>query len=239
MCITVVLTTFGRSQELLEEAVQGFLLQEYLNKKLLIVNIHPTLVIFEHPDIEIHNIKPFDIYGEQLYYAFLQIDTPLWTVFDDDDIILPWHLKDLYENYQEQRAKHPLRISHKQRWFSTKNQIVRLAGHNWTCCLYDKLSKKQLNIIKCGSKCWDLDSFIFNQQLFEKRVFYKPYLPGVIYRKNVSWSITSNLGLNSTKTCTELVKEMPGYEGVLQPHWRKDYVKEVKDYLRETDYEAV
>ncbi|KKM82909.1 hypothetical protein LCGC14_1314660 [marine sediment metagenome] len=228
MDITVVLTSCGRSQELLEEAVYSFLFQEYPCKKLLLVNIHPTPVIFEHPDVEIHNIKPFDYYGQQVYYALSQIKTPLWTVFDSDDLMLPWHLKNLYKNYQKQTV-HPCRVSHKQMWFSTKNRILRLARYNWTCCLYDALTEDMLDVIEKGSKCWMPDGFIFKQNFFEAR-FFCDSLPGTIYRKNLEWSISTHLDRSFVGTCEDIIKQMPGCKGVLNPHWRKDYVKEVINY---------
>ena len=32
-------------------------------------------------------------------------------------------------------------------------------------------------------------------------------------------------------TCSKLVEEMPGYNGPLEPHWRMNYAKTVKEFL--------
>jgi len=235
MNITVVLTTFGRSQELLEEAVYGFLLQEHPDKKLLIVNIHPTPVIFDHPDVKIYNIKPFEYYGQQMHYALTQIRTPLWCVFDSDDLILPWHLKNLYTNYllHEKMEYHPFQMGHRKRWFYFNNELEGLVKYNWTCCVYDILSGYKLDKVRDVAKCWEPDLAIYKLDFFRVHGWFDDTIPGNITRKGMGWQITKDLDSSSKITCSDIVKEMPGYEGVLQPHWRKDYVKEVKDYWRQ------
>ena len=230
MNITVVLTAFGRSQALLEEAVNGFLLQEHPDKKLLIVNIHPTPVIFDHPSVEIYNIKPFDYYGQQMHYALTKVRTPLWCVLDSDDLILPWHLKNLYTNYLEQERYHPFQMGHKRRWFYFNNKLEGLVRHNWTCCIYDIIFGSKLDGFKDKMNTWEPDSVVYKQDFFKVHGWFEDSIPGNITRKGMGWQITKDLDFNSNITCSDIVKEMPGYTGVLKPHWQKDYVKEVKEY---------
>jgi len=219
--ITVVLTTFGRSQELLEEAVQSFLLQSYPDKKLLIVNIHPTPVIFDHPEVEIHNIEPFEYYGQQAHYALSQIDTPLWSVLDSDDIILLWHLKNLHKNYKALRMLGPIQVGHKKMLVSSGNELLEPRNPNWTCYLYDALDKDMLATIKVGSQCTYIDQFIYKCDFFKLHGWFDDSLPGYIWRNGLGWQTTRDLKPNIT--CKELVKEMPGYSGRLKPHWRMNY----------------
>ena len=221
--ITVILTTFGRNQELLEEVVQSFLLQSYPDKKLLIVNIHPTPVIFEHPDVEIHNIEPFEYYGQQVHYALSQIDTPLWCIWDSDDIVLPWHLKDLYSYYHT--TIHPCQVGYRNVWNSYGNEIKGLMNPNWTCCLYDALDKDQLAALEVKSKCWYIDQVFYKQDFFKAHLDVVNPNPSYIVREGMGWQTTKNL--DKSMTCKDIVKEMPGYSGVLKPHWQKDYVEEV------------
>ncbi len=226
MYITVVLTTFGRSQELLEEAVQSFLLQSYPDKKLLIVNIHPTPVIFDHPEVEIHNIEPFEYYGQQAHYALSQIETPLWCILDSDDLMLPWHLEQLYKNYSH-HATHPFQVGCEKMWYSYNNKLQGLTRPNWCCYLYDALDKDQLAILEVGSKCWYFDQFFYRQDFF-KTHRNLDLTPGYISRRELDWQVKD---IKAGDTCSKLVKEMPGYSGPLEPHWRIDYTKTVNEFL--------
>ena len=235
MNITVVLTTFGRSQVLLEEAVNGFLLQRHPDKKLLIVNIHPTPVVFDHPDVKIYNIKPFDYYGQQIHYALTQIRTPLWCVLDSDDLILPWHLSNLHTNYLNQEEYHPFQMGHRKRWFYFNNELEGLVKQNWACCIYDILSKYKLDKVRDVAKCWEPDMVIYKLDFFRIHGWFDDAIPGNITRKGMGWQITKDLDSSSNITCGDIVKAMPGYDGALSPHWQKDYVKEVKDYWEQIE----
>ena len=77
--ITAVMLCYGR-KALAEEAVESFLRQTYMRKRLLIVNTHPDRIWFEdeYPNIEVHNIHPdpFENLNEKYNYAFDQIRTP-------------------------------------------------------------------------------------------------------------------------------------------------------------------
>lgn len=223
MYITVVLTTYGRSQELLEEALQSFLLQSYPDKKLLIVNIHPTPVVFNHPEVEIHNIEPFEYYGQQSHYALSQIDTPLWCILDSDDILLPWHLKDFYKHYKYQ-LYHPCQVGHNKLWYSVNDELLGLTCPNWCSNLYDRLSKDQLAAIDVGSHCWYIDQFFYKQDFFKQHGIILDALPGYLSRQKLCKQIRD---IKPGDTCKTLVKELSGYSGALQPHWRKNYIKEV------------
>lgn len=231
MKITVVLTTFGRSQELLEEALHGFLLQEYSDKKLLIVNIHPTPVIFEHPDVEIQNIEPFEYYGQQAHYALSQVDTPLWCILDSDDIILPWHLSTLYKHYKYQLA-HPCQVGYKNVLYSVNNDLLGMTCPNWCCNLYDRLNKDQLATLEVFSHCWYIDQVFYMQDFFKVHGHVLDSTIGYISRQKLCPQMRD---IRVEDTCKTLVKEMPGYSGVLQPHWCKDYEQEAKESLRKKE----
>jgi len=235
--ITVVLTTFGRSQELLEEALNGFLLQEH-PAKLLIVNIHPTPVVFNHPDVEIHNIEPFEFYGQQVCYALSQIDTPLWCIWDSDDIVLPWHLKALYSNYHSALHPdnrivyptiHPCQVGYRNVWYSYKNELKGRVNPNWTCYLYDALDKDQLATLEVKSKCWYIDQVFYKQDFFKAHLDVLNPKTSYIVREGLGWQVTKNLDKNMT--CSDIVKEMPGYSGALKPHWREDYLRQTESFL--------
>lgn len=79
-------------------------------------------------------------------------------------------------------------------------------------------------------KTWEPDSVVYKQDFFRVHGWFEDSIPGNITRKGAWWQITKDLDFDSNVTCGDIVKAMPGYNGVLQPHWCKDYVKEVKDY---------
>lgn len=86
-----------------------------------------------------------------------------------------------------------------------------------------------LATLEVKAKCWYIDHIIYQSDFFKLHGKFWNTIPGYIWRKSIGWSVTSNLEKNTTKTCSDIVKEMPGYEGVLHPHWRKDYVKEIEN----------
>jgi len=92
--ITVICLTYRRP-ELLEEAIQSFLMQDYAGEKeLIIVNDEPEQeLVFDHPQVKIHNC---DVRAPALNvkhnYAVSMATGNLITIADDDDIYLPHRL---------------------------------------------------------------------------------------------------------------------------------------------------
>ncbi len=88
--------TYGRVA-FLEEALQSFLLQEENDAELVIVNDYPLqTLIFDHPQVRIFNLKEtFPIIGEKENFTIEQCKGDLIGTFDDDDIAMPWHLKNI------------------------------------------------------------------------------------------------------------------------------------------------
>ncbi len=95
--------TYGRV-EMLEEALEGFLRQDYPGKKeLIIVNDCPFQhLIFDHPEVKIINVdSTFKTIGEKENFAFSQCDYDIIVQFDDDDIALPNHLRNVAKYFTE------------------------------------------------------------------------------------------------------------------------------------------
>lgn len=90
-------STYGRTF-LLEESLESFLRQDYPGKKeLIIVNDYPEQKLyFDHPDVKIFNFdKPFATLGQKENFAVSQCSYDIIAVWDDDDIALPNHLKNI------------------------------------------------------------------------------------------------------------------------------------------------
>lgn len=92
--VTCVCPTYGRFKWV-KNAVACFLLQDYPNKKLLICNDHKVRIneAFLPDNIRVINYpKRFPTLGDKRQFMLEQVDTPLVSHWDDDDIYMPWFL---------------------------------------------------------------------------------------------------------------------------------------------------
>jgi len=92
--VSCICPTYGR-QELLEEAVYCFLLQDYPGpKELIILNDYAgQTLVFDHPEVRVINVpKRFRTVGEKRNAAIGLASHNLLFVWDDDDIYLPHRL---------------------------------------------------------------------------------------------------------------------------------------------------
>ena len=95
--ISCKMITYGRV-EFLEESLHSFLLQDYPGEKeLVIVNDYPLQKLkFDHPDVRIYNLdETFKTIGEKENYATELCRGEIICQWDDDDVALPWHLKNV------------------------------------------------------------------------------------------------------------------------------------------------
>ena len=93
--ISCICLTYGRPRHLLEEAVQSFLLQDYLGEKeLLILNDFDRQIFrYDHPQVTVVNLPVrFRTVGEKQNAAAALSRHDLLAVWDDDDISLPHRL---------------------------------------------------------------------------------------------------------------------------------------------------
>jgi len=99
--VTCICPTRGRFN-VLRESISFFLLQDYSDKELIIFN-NCSVPIIPHPKLAKHNIRVVnagDYTGRSMetVYAhamkYVSEDTEFISVWDDDDMYLPWHLSD-------------------------------------------------------------------------------------------------------------------------------------------------
>ncbi len=99
MCLT-----YGRV-ELLEEALQCFLYQDYSGiKELIILNdLDAQTLVFEHPEVHVINLpKRFRTVGEKRNACAALASHDLLLVWDDDDIYFPYRISQSVQKMQEQ-----------------------------------------------------------------------------------------------------------------------------------------
>jgi glycosyltransferase involved in cell wall biosynthesis len=96
--------TYGRVG-MLEEALHSFLQQDYPKDKceLVIVNDYPLQKLkFKHPQVRIHNMEfTFSTIGEKETYATDICMGEIICQWDDDDVAMPWHLKNVAEQFTD------------------------------------------------------------------------------------------------------------------------------------------
>jgi glycosyltransferase involved in cell wall biosynthesis len=97
MKVSCICATYNRPpqhQWLLEEAVESFLRQDYLEKELIILNDCPGQeLVCDAPDVLVINVpRRFHSHGEKLNAGIALAAGDLIAPWDDDDIMLPWRL---------------------------------------------------------------------------------------------------------------------------------------------------
>ena len=96
--------TYGRVSTL-EESIESFLKQDYPadKRELIIVNDYPLqTLIFEHPQVKVVNlVKTFETIGEKENYATELCQGDIICQWDDDDVALPNHLKNVAKHFTD------------------------------------------------------------------------------------------------------------------------------------------
>ncbi|MBW3542986.1 MAG: glycosyltransferase family 2 protein [Planctomycetes bacterium] len=92
--VSCLCLTYGRPQ-VLEEAVQSFLLQDYSGPKELVVlnDFAEQTLVFDHPQVRVVNVPArFNSVGEKRNACAALASYDLLCVWDDDDLYLPHRL---------------------------------------------------------------------------------------------------------------------------------------------------
>lgn len=249
--ITVVICTYGGHKEKTEEAIQSYIKQTYKHKKLLILNTHkdPIKLKEEFSDISVIELpeKKFKTLGEKHEYLINQVDTDYWTVLDDDDIILPWHLETLAsalvhnrDTYTKKSNKRPLLSGHNRKIISVDNEYSYIkGGSGWTCRVFEKLTPEKVRAklsknVKGLSEC-NYDAR-FCSGKWHSLIMNYPVLPSYVWRGGgdsfhlSAAGDTSTVFNNAFETQEDKAQKIDN-SSLWVPHWNKDYVQEFIDFL--------
>jgi glycosyltransferase involved in cell wall biosynthesis len=239
--VSCICLTYGRP-ELLEEAIQSFLLQEYPGEKELIVlnDFDQQRLVFEHPDVHVLNLpRRFRTVGEKANAAVALAAHDLLFVWDDDDVYLPNRLTFSVERFDPQKGFFkPARA-----WFWNDGQ----------------LGGPEANVFHSGS-CWSRDLFSsvrgyaamdngYDQDIEARFAAARPgsTVPYDIRPEEISylyrWGGTRSYHVSGFargdyhRAVADFVSEQVrlGQLGtgpiVLAPRWRTDYAALVREYL--------
>lgn len=238
--VSCVCTTYGRP-ELLEEAIESFLRQDYPGQKELIVlnDFSRQQLIFDHPEVTVVNLpRRIRTLGEKHNAAVALASHDLLFVWDDDDIYLPHRLTFSVERYDERKGF----FKPRKAWFWNDG----------------RLSGPEENLFFAAS-CW-------SRELFERVRTYAPMglghdaemevrfeeaangstAPYDIYPEDIyylyRWGGTgayhvSGFGQDQYLAVAASVQEkaelglVPVGEIDLTPHWNVDYAALVREHL--------
>jgi hypothetical protein len=133
--VSCISLTYGRRQEILEEAIESFLMQDYGGQKELVVlnDFDQQTLEFDHPEVKIYNVaQRFSSLGEKLNAAVSLCTHDLIFVWDDDDIYLPHRLSLSVKRLDPERGF--FKASHAFYW--NDGEITDIAGnvfHSGAC----------------------------------------------------------------------------------------------------------
>ncbi|HEY0603904.1 MAG TPA: beta-1,6-N-acetylglucosaminyltransferase [Herpetosiphonaceae bacterium] len=104
--VSCICLTYARP-EVLEEAIESFLRQDYAGpKELLVLNDYPEqTLVFDHPQVRVINLpRRFRTVGEKMNAAVALASHDLLFVWDDDDIYLPHRLSFSVAHFDSKRG---------------------------------------------------------------------------------------------------------------------------------------
>jgi hypothetical protein len=104
--VSCICLTYARP-ELLEEAIESFLRQDYRGpKELIVLNDYAAqTLVFAHPEVRVINLpRRFRTVGEKMNAAVALASHDLLFVWDDDDIFLPHRLSFSVERFDPRKG---------------------------------------------------------------------------------------------------------------------------------------
>ena len=238
--ISCVCPTFGRPpgrQHLIEEAIQSFLLQDYPNKELIVLNDCPGQeLVCNAPEVRVVNVSErFPSLGDKRNAGVALARGDLIATWDDDDISLPWRLSLSYEMLGSADYFNPQRC-----WFrnggAMAEQHASVVGANLSLFRRDALRA-----------IGGFPSLTLGEdQIFDAAmraavvtrggdVSGDPELPPADWFYIYRWGESDfHLSGSAGDDFWDEVGKRPVKPGryVLKPHWRVDYVAEVEASLR-------
>ena len=235
--ISAKCSTYGRVA-FLEESLESFIRQEYEGEyELVIVNDYPLQKLkYDHPKVRIYNLdKPFDTLGEKENFIISLCKYDTIAVWDDDDLALPNHLKNINEFFPE----HDLLRWNVGIFFKTLSSIkIKNLGNSgivFSKSIWEKVGGYPL--INGG---FDMK---FTKKIFRNGGKFVSANPP---KEKASWiyvwggrglhasSGGDNLALNHAAHIERLrIKgKIPVGEIKLNPNWKQDYIKKLADFCK-------
>lgn len=234
--------TYGRVNTL-EEALHSFLQQDYPGKKeLIIVNDYPLQkLVFDHPEVKIFNLnETFKTIGEKENFATEQCSADIVVQWDDDDIALPHHLRNIAKFWNDDAS-----VLHWARGvYYNEPAVTEITFIGNSGLVFNKKFWKQIGGHPIENAGYDM-TFVERLHAAAKPIFASPedadvswfYMwggrgyhqsgqghdvpgkPNIIQRYSMHIETLRAAG------------QIPTGEIVLKPHWDKDYNIKLLEFL--------
>lgn len=241
--------TYGRVDTLVE-ALHSFLIQDYPKDKceLIIVNDYPKQkLIFEHPQVKIYNLdETFPLIGEKENYAIERCKGELIAVWDDDDIALSNHFKNIANAW-----KPDTNIIHWETGvFYNEPAITSISGIGNSGIVYSKKVWKQIGKSPLENAGGDLTltnrihalgkQYILNVKLQDKEASWFYMWGGRGYHQSGQGTDVEgkpNIIERHSAHIENLRQEgkIPTGDIFLTPMWQKDYQQMLQDYVNKSN----
>jgi glycosyltransferase involved in cell wall biosynthesis len=176
--ISVLTLTYQRHQ-LLEEAIESYLRQDYKGEsEMVIINDSPKVeYVFEHPKIRIINLKErFPSVGQKLKFGFSQCKYDYIYRLDDDDLLSPWALSHTWEDIKA----HPDYEIYRSdgHYYFENNKFLGIGGsvNNGNVYTRKYLSRIEIPEISCGedyTMTFNFDAKIYKSPREQKTMIYR------------------------------------------------------------------
>lgn len=233
--ISVLTLTYQR-HHLLEEAIESFLRQDFSGEsEMIIINDSPIVeYVFDHPKIRIINVKTrFPTIGHKLKFGFSQCKYEYIYRLDDDDLLAPWALRHTWDDI----LAHPDYEIYRSEghYFFNNNEYNGTSGSVNNGNVYTKkyLSRIEIPETSLGedsAMTFNFNAKIYNSKREQKTMIYRWGMP--TYHISGMGDISEKDRQERTDHIVESVaksRDISVEQGVviLQPHFDKDYYKEI------------
>tara|TARA_R110002020_G_scaffold12409_6_gene45499 strand:- start:6946 stop:7707 length:762 start_codon:yes stop_codon:yes gene_type:complete len=239
--ISCLMPTYNRcpkSKNLLDEAVQSFLLQDYEDKELIICNDTPgQKLVLDVEGVRVFNLNGrFTTLSHKLIWMIEKAKGDILCRWDDDDICLPHRL-----SYSMRKLGDSLEWRAANYWYCPPGETiyVKHPGNTHCMALWRREVLGKIGGYPPNASGWEDQAF--NKAVFEAGV--SPYLGEVIpaqdifylYRwgvspRHLSGSGGGEVGLqNHYNKIGERPVTKEAFE--LSPGWRKNYVQRGQEAL--------
>lgn len=234
--------TYGRI-DLLEEAVNCFLMQDYPGEKeLVILNDAANYTLsFSHPEIRIYNKKErYETIGGKRNACVSLCEGDVILPWDDDDISLPWRISTIIQEMKNLRY-----FKASSYWFISAGKLrpephkqVAHGMGGWTRELFDEIGGYPE--IQSGqdtgfeNKIRQLDGVRDVHELLYEELYY-------IYRWGTGHYHLSGFGTGQKgyDIIGRRIENAEGGEIELMPHFNNDYLQMIEDLVYGTGQESL
>jgi hypothetical protein len=222
--ISVLTLTYQR-HNLLEEAIQSFLLQDCVDCEMVIINDSPnTHYIYQHPKIKIYNLpQRFESLSKKLEWGFEKCSCEYIYRLDDDDLLGPKALE-ISKNFIINNPNYEI-YRPKTHYFFLNNKYEKICGNVNNGNIY---TKSYLNRIEFPNTSFGEDydiTFEHNPKIYEDEGN-----PTMIYRWGMSTYHISGFGEITTEELYSRIDSMTkNNTGTfeLKPVFRDNYYEQI------------